>query len=337
MSSYVTEGGVRIASQEQDVAYLTSRQALIDRLDTCRGALFASNYEYPGRYNRWEFGFCNPPLMIVGRGRVLKIIAANARGRVLLAIILPSLETLEAVAEIEQEADVLTLTIAEPGRVYDEQERSRTPSVFSVLRAITALFQSPDDSRLGLYGAFGYDLAFQFEPIELKLERPEDQRDLVLFLPDNVLVVDHYSKRAFEVSYTFEANGQTTQGLDGGGVEEAFVYGPETVPMGDHSPGEYAKLVRRAKQSFRRGDLFEVVPGQVFFETCRDKPSEIFSRLSHINPAPFGFLMNLGEQEYLVGASPEMFVRVTGRRVETCPISGTISRGPTRSRTASRS
>ena len=37
--------------------------------------------------------------------------------------------------------------------------------------------------------------------------------------------------------------------------------------------------------------------------------------------------MNLGEQEYLVGASPEMFVRVTGRRVETCPISGTISRG----------
>jgi hypothetical protein len=37
----------------------------------------------------------------------------------------------------------------------------------------------------------------------------------------------------------------------------------------------------------------------------------------------------LGQQEYLVGASPEMFVRVTGRRIETCPISGTISRGAT--------
>jgi anthranilate synthase len=38
-------------------------------------------------------------------------------------------------------------------------------------------------------------------------------------------------------------------------------------------------------------------------------------------------LLNLGEQEYLVAASPEMYVRVEGRRVETCPISGTIARG----------
>ena len=45
------------------------------------------------------------------------------------------------------------------------------------------------------------------------------------------------------------------------------------------------------------------------------------------NPSPYSFFINLGEQEYLVGASPEMFVRVTGRRVETCPISGTIKRG----------
>ncbi len=45
------------------------------------------------------------------------------------------------------------------------------------------------------------------------------------------------------------------------------------------------------------------------------------------NPAPYEFFFNLGEGECLVGASPEMYVRVTGDRVETCPISGTISRG----------
>ena len=86
-------------------------------------------------------------------------------------------------------------------------------------------------------------------------------------------------------------------------------------------------MVREPKKSFVRGDLFEVVPGQVFYEPCKDSPSEIFKRLKRINPAPFGFIMNLGDREYLVGASPEMFVRVTGRRVETCPISGTIKRG----------
>ena len=76
-----------------------------------------------------------------------------------------------------------------------------------------------------------------------------------------------------------------------------------------------------------RGDLFEVVPGQVFTERCDSPPSAISKRLKQINPSPYSFFINLGEGEYLVGASPEMFVRVQGRRVETCPISGTIKRG----------
>ncbi|MGO4842231.1 chorismate-binding protein, partial [Rhizobiaceae sp. 2RAB30] len=49
--------------------------------------------------------------------------------------------------------------------------------------------------------------------------------------------------------------------------------------------------------------------------------------LKSINPSPYSFFINLGDGEYLIGASPEMFVRVNGRRVETCPISGTIKRG----------
>src|SRR5262249_41292762 len=55
--------------------------------------------------------------------------------------------------------------------------------------------------------------------------------------------------------------------------------------------------------------------------------SELFRTLRERNPSPYGFLINLGEREYLVGASPEMYVRVDDDRVETCPISGTIARG----------
>jgi anthranilate synthase len=140
-------------------------------------------------------------------------------------------------------------------------------------------------------------------------------------------VADHYSASAVRYQYEFSHGDLTTAGVAGGGVEEPFEIGSQDVPRGDHAPGEYAKLVVEAKKSFVRGDLFEVVPGQVFYEPCKDSPSEIFKRLKKINPAPFGFIMNLGDREYLVGASPEMFVRVTGRRVETCPISGTIKRG----------
>ena len=65
----------------------------------------------------------------------------------------------------------------------------------------------------------------------------------------------------------------------------------------------------------------------MFYERCETAPSEISRRLKAINPSPYSFFINLGEGEYLIGASPEMFVRVNGRRVETCPISGTIKRG----------
>lgn len=325
--TYQTEGGLTITRREVAADYNGDTDRLAEQLDAHRGALFSSNYEYPGRYTRWEFGFSEPPVMVSSRGRQMRIEALNPRGKVLLAMMRGVVEGLPEVAEFTPGEMHFDLRIADADRVYNEEERSRAPSVFSVLRAIVGHFKSPEDNHLGLYGAFGYDLAFQFEPIEFTLERPADQRDLVLFLADDILVADHYSASAVRYQYEFSDGTHSTEGLAGGGDEVPFECGPQDVPRGDHAPGEYAELVRDAKKSFRRGDLFEVVPGQVFYEPCKDSPSAIFQRLKKINPAPFGFIMNLGEREYLVGASPEMFVRVTGRRVETCPISGTIKRG----------
>src|SRR5260370_15764337 len=98
-------------------------------------------------------------------------------------------------------------------------------------------------------------------------------------------------------------------------------------PETDHGPGEYAALVRKAKEAFVRGDLFEVVPGQLLSAPCADLPSLVFHRLRQANPAPYGALINLGDGEFLVSASTEMYVRVEGRRIETCPICGTMQGG----------
>ena len=59
--------------------------------------LLASNYEYPGRYTRWDMGFVDPPLVIVARGRSFRVEALNPRGRVLLPPIADALRTLAAV------------------------------------------------------------------------------------------------------------------------------------------------------------------------------------------------------------------------------------------------
>ena len=324
---YETRGGIVVTKTSAAAPFETANSDLVAKLNHRKGVYLASNYEYPGRYNRWEFGFFDPPVMIEARGRAMKVTALNKRGEILLGFIEGALDACADIAAKQSNGTAIDLTVKTPDRVFNEEERSRAPSVFSVLRVISDVFHSDADESLGLYGAMGYDLAFQFEPITFHLERPDDQRDLVMFIPDRVLIVDNYGQEAIEVHYEFAKGAATTEGVETGGTDEPFQFGPQDVPMGDHVPGEYAKMVVKAKESFKRGDLFEVVPGQVFYEACHDTPADIFQRLTTINPAPFGFIMNLGDQEYLVGASPEMFVRVTGCRVETCPISGTIARG----------
>ncbi|TIV30973.1 MAG: anthranilate synthase component I, partial [Mesorhizobium sp.] len=324
---FVTAGGVTITRERHDRPYEGAIDAYVDGLNSRRGAVFSSNYEYPGRYTRWDTAIIDPPLVISARGRAMRIEALNKRGEVLLPVIGKALGAPSEVTIAETSKTLIRVDVAKPGRVFTEEERSRVPSVFTVLRAITALFKTAEDANLGLYGAFGYDLAFQFDPVDYKLERKESQRDLVLFLPDEILVVDHYSTKAWTDRYDYSGEGFSTEGLARDAHVEPFKTADRIPPRGDHEPGEYANLVRRAMESFKRGDLFEVVPGQMFYERCETQPSDISRKLKSINPSPYSFFINLGENEYLIGASPEMFVRVNGRRVETCPISGTIKRG----------
>ena len=325
--AYETKGGVTVTRRRRAADYANAISAYVDKLDERRGAVFSSNYEYPGRYTRWDTAVVDPPLGISSFGRAVWIEAYNARGEVLLSFIADRLAQVPELALGARTASRLDLDVKLPDRVFTEEERSKMPTVFTVLRAVTDLFHSAEDANLGLYGAFGYDLAFQFDAIELKLKRSEDQRDMVLFLPDEILVVDHHAAKAWIDRYDFAMGGLSTEGKAEAMASEPFQTVDVIPPHGDHRPGEYAELVVKAKESFRRGDLFEVVPGQKFFERCESKPSEISKRLKAINPSPYSFFINLGNQEYLVGASPEMFVRVSGRRIETCPISGTIKRG----------
>ena len=98
---------------------------------------------------------------------------------------------------------------------FPEEQRSKQPSVFSVLRALSEEFRNSEDDRLSLIGAFGYDLAFQFEPVRLRRGRPEDQRDLVLHLPDELYALDRKRESAVVYRYEFTAGGASTEGLPG--------------------------------------------------------------------------------------------------------------------------
>src|SRR5712672_3611913 len=273
--------------------------------------------------------FVDPPLVFTARDRRFTVEALNGRGRILLDPVAEGLAGLAAIRVERVGHDRMSGEIDQSEQRFPEESRSRHPSVFSVLRALIDLFGSPEGEHLGFYGAFGYDLVFQFEPMRLRLPRPEDQRDLVLYLPDEILIVDHMRQHSAVHRYEFEVAGQSTRGPPRATPPAPYrADASEPLPPdSDHGPGEYAGLVRKAKEAFVRGDLFEVVCGQLFSARCPDAPSTVFNRLRQANPAPYGALINLGEGEFLVSASPEMYVRVEGKRIETCPICGTIRRG----------
>lgn len=325
--NYKTKGQIEITRLTEVIPYPNSIEPLIDALDSQLGVLLASSFEYPGRYTRWDIGFINPPLQITTHKNTFTLQALNERGINLLTFIAPEIKKLANISILQNDAEILSGEIQTSKDHFPEELRSKQPSTFTVLRAIIELFFSQEDSFLGLYGAFGYDLTFQFETIHLRLPRSDDQRDLVLFLPDEIYLIDHRRETAHIQRYDFNFNHKNTEGLARTGKKTTYQPATQINKTSDHEKGEYAKTVHTAKEYFKRGDLFEVVPGQTFFATSKNPPSEIFRRLRTRNPSPYGFLINLGQQEYLIGASPEMYVRVKENRVETCPISGTIARG----------
>jgi anthranilate synthase len=335
---YLTDGGVRVSRTAEPFFDPNVLTEITMQVETRRGGVLSSGMEYPGRYSRWHMAYVDPCIELVARGRRVTATALNGRGLVLLPVISAAMGRAGNLADAADASEpessapgnVAEVVIPEAEGTFAEEERSRRPTVFSALREIIAAFAGLDP-HLGLYGAFGYDLAFQFEPVRLRHTRPDSQRDLVLHLPDRLYVLDRKRETATCYSYEFEVGGASTAGLsrqttpgDQRGDGQRSVHRPGF--QADPEPGSFARVVEQARERFARGDLFEVVPSHVFHGSC-ESPAAFYERLRQRNPAPYEFFLNLGEGEYLVGASPEMYVRVTGNRVETCPIAGTIARG----------
>ena len=324
---YTTQGGIHVSRSAAEMQIDDAMESVLSCLNSQRGGLLASSYEYPGRYKRWAIGFVNPPLELTTRDRNFIWKALNERGKVFLPYLAECLHSHPQIQEVSVEDDRVVGSIQQTTQFFAEEERSKQPSVFSIVRKISQAFYSNEDENLGLYGAFGYDLVFQFESIVKHRDRCSDQRDLVLYLPDELIVIDYYLQQAYRYQYEFETKHGSTKNIPRTG-EFIDYRGARLTPKreSDHVPGKYAQKVKEALEYFRRGDLFEVVPSQNFYRSCIASPTDLFRTLQQINPSPYGFLLNLGG-EYLIGASPEMFVRVEDKCVETCPISGTIGRG----------
>ncbi len=104
--------------------------------------------------------------------------------------------------------------------------------------------------------------------------------------------------------------------------------GAVQVPPGNFTRAAFEKMVDDSKEFIRAGDIFQLVLSQRFTQEFTKSPLDLYRALRTVNPSPYMFILE-ADDFALVGASPEVHVRLTGRKVEIRPIAGTRPRGKT--------
>jgi anthranilate synthase component 1 len=219
------------------------------------------------------------------------------------------------------------------------------------LRCLMADFRSPYVPELprftgGAVGYLGYDAAGWFEPVPMAnaVDGPAAACDLAGFMIfDTVLAFDHVQHRLLII-----ANARITGDEDLGslyqfacakiGFLERELQRTLSVSAARHDGApelrsnlareRFEEHVRTAKEHIAAGDIYQVVLSQRFEMETAAEPFSVYRALRHVNPSPYMFFIRMGGLS-IVGASPEMLVRVEGRRAETHPIAGTRPRGRT--------
>ena len=220
-------------------------------------------------------------------------------------------------------------------------------SPISVIQQLMEQFKSsslPHLPRLcsGLTGYFGYDCIQYFEKIACANEDELGIEDCHLMVPEEVIVFDHTQNKVHIVINTIPELEQNTYTAAIKKIEHlateiinSDTFNHTMKQIKQNSPLEfvsntsyesYCKSVEKIKDYIKNGDAFQVVLSQRFSAQYDGHPLAVYSELRNINPSPYMYFIKFDECS-VVGASPEMLVRVENGKVETCPIAGTRPRG----------
>jgi anthranilate synthase component 1 len=196
----------------------------------------------------------------------------------------------------------------------------------------------------GAVGFLAYDVVRYFEP-RVAVPRPDPQGfpEALFMFVDTLLVFDHV-KHTIKVVAHCRLDGDVEQSYRQAcwRIDElvkrlgrALPATPYPVGRAEHvherpqsnmSRERYHAMVEKAKEYIVAGDIIQVVPSQRFARRTSAHPFSIYRALRAVNPSPYMYYLQMGDM-YLVGASPEMLVRVEDGVVETHPIAGTMPRG----------
>jgi anthranilate synthase component 1 len=258
---------------------------------------------------------------------------------------------------LQLQAHDRTVTIDDRGTVTTQNH----PDPLRLLEEILAKYRSPHVPGLprfcgGAVGYAGYDTVRYAERLP---NPPADDRglpDLCFALYDRMVIFDHVNKTVLAVANAEVRSQKSEIGEDdlrrsyetacervdrlverlqrgAVGLQLTDIDADRRSPVGlnyrsNFTQAAFEAAVSKAKEYIQAGDIFQVVLSQRLQTETRARPFDIYRALRVINPSPFMFYLDAGPVR-LIGASPEIMVRVEGDRITVRPLAGTRPRGAT--------
>ena len=222
---------------------------------------------------------------------------------------------------------------------------------FELLRAFMRQRKITDLQRLprfigGLVGFLGYNAINYFEP-KVGLQYQDHIPDSIFLVANQLIAFDHAFGRILLITINniIDDQGATTalaeRQLDEleDRIAQPLEHKQEAVDFSTSEPflsniekTAFMSAVETAKQYIAAGDIFQVVLSQRLTRETKSEPFDIYRSLRRLNPSPYMFFFNFGhlageDPFYLIGASPEMHVRLEDDIATLRPIAGTLKRG----------
>ncbi len=273
-----------------------------------KASFLLESVEKGEQLGRYSFIGVDPPITLTLRGNRVDVGAAGG-----------------AVLEQVQRED--------PLNALSELLRQRQPIPLPDLPAFTG----------GAVGYWGYDIVRHFERLPATATDDLGLPDAVFLLADNLVIFDHVKHRLIVLANARLEGDITAAYADAVARIEKIVaqlaqpLTPPDLPdvsseagwASNKSQDAYEAMVRRAKEYIVAGDIFQVVLSQRLSKRTQADPFAIYRALRMTNPSPYMFFLDLPGDLRLIGASPEMHVRLEHGVAQVHPIAGTRWRGAT--------
>ena len=199
----------------------------------------------------------------------------------------------------------------------------------SELTYYSKMFESEDFGlpfNGGVMGYFSYDLARRLENLPNLAKDAEAIPEMRVGIYDWALIVDHETQKSFLILYDETRHDEILEYLSGLETpDETKLFSVTSEINANFSQDGYAQAFQKIKRYLKEGDCYQVNLTQRFSATCEGNTWKAYEALREINAAPFSAYLNFPDVKIL-SSSPERFLKLTGRIVETKPIKGTRPR-----------